>query len=63
MRAYDCPGQGLTLQIIAEREDGTMTVEDCEELSRAVSPALVWKIPSKRRIMPEVSSPVSTGRY
>ena len=31
---------GLTLQIMAEREDGTMTVEDCEEVSRAVSPAL-----------------------
>ncbi len=26
---------GLTLQIMAEREDGTMTVEDCEEVSRA----------------------------
>ena len=26
---------GLTLQIMAEREDGTMTVEDCEKVSRA----------------------------
>ena len=31
---------GLTLQVMAEREDGTMTVEDCEEVSRAISPAL-----------------------
>ena len=31
---------GLTLQIMAERPDGTMTVEDCETVSRAVSPAL-----------------------
>src|SRR5690554_843105 len=31
---------GLTLQIMAEREDGTMDVEGCEEASRAVSPAL-----------------------
>ena len=30
----------VTLQIMAERNDGTMTVEDCEEVSRAVSPAL-----------------------
>jgi ribosome maturation factor RimP len=31
---------GLTLQVMAERPDGTMTVEDCEEVSRAISPAL-----------------------
>ena len=28
------------LQVMAERDDGTMTVEDCEEVSRAISPAL-----------------------
>jgi len=31
---------GTTLQIMAERPDGTMTVEDCERVSRDVSPAL-----------------------
>src|SRR5690606_24217691 len=31
---------GQTLQIMAERPDGTMTVEDCELVSRTVSPVL-----------------------
>jgi len=31
---------GSTLQIMAEREDGTMTVQDCEALSMAISPVL-----------------------
>jgi ribosome maturation factor RimP len=31
---------GQTLQIMAERPDGTMTVEDCELLSRTVAPVL-----------------------
>ena len=29
---------GMTVQIMAERPDGTMTVEDCERISRALSP-------------------------
>ena len=29
---------GCTVQIMAEREDGTMTVADCEAVSRALSP-------------------------
>jgi ribosome maturation factor RimP len=48
---------GLTLQIMAEREDGTMTVEDCEELSRAVSPALDVEDPIEKAYHLEVSSP------
>ena len=48
---------GLTLQIMAEREDGTMTVEDCEEVSRAVSPALDVDDPIDRAYHLEVSSP------
>lgn len=48
---------GLTLQIMAEREDGTMTVEDCEEVSRAVSPALDVDDPIDRSYHLEVSSP------
>lgn len=31
---------GLTVQVMAERPDGTMTIEDCEAASRALSPAL-----------------------
>src|SRR3974390_2817433 len=31
---------GQTLQIMAERPDGTMTVEDCEAASQALSPEL-----------------------
>jgi ribosome maturation factor RimP len=48
---------GLTLQIMAEREDGTMTVEDCEEASRALSPALDVEDPIERNYHLEVSSP------
>ena len=48
---------GLTLQIMAEREDGTMTVEDCEELSRAVAPVLDVEDPIDKAYHLEVSSP------
>jgi ribosome maturation factor RimP len=48
---------GLTLQIMAERQDGTMTVEDCEEVSRAISPALDVEDPIEKAYHLEVSSP------
>lgn len=48
---------GATLQIMAERLDGTMTVEDCEELSRAVSPILDVEDPIDKAYHLEVSSP------
>ena len=48
---------GLTLQIMAERDDGTMTVEDCEEVSRAVSPALDVDDPIDKAYHLEVTSP------
>ena len=48
---------GLTLQIMAERDDGTMTVEDCEEVSRAVSPVLDMEGPIEKAYHLEVSSP------
>lgn len=48
---------GCTLQIMAERPDGTMTVEDCETISRAVSPALDVEDPINRAYHLEVSSP------
>ena len=48
---------GLTLQVMAERPDGTMTVEDCEEASRALSPALDVEDPIEKAYNLEVSSP------
>jgi ribosome maturation factor RimP len=48
---------GLTLQVMAEREDGTMTVTDCEEVSRAISPALDVDDPIDKAYHLEVSSP------
>ncbi|MEO3997526.1 ribosome maturation factor RimP [Mesorhizobium sp. CAU 1732] len=48
---------GMTLQIMAERLDGTMTVEDCEEVSRAVSPVLDVEDPLDKAYHLEVSSP------
>ncbi|MBH0237666.1 ribosome maturation factor RimP [Methylobrevis albus] len=48
---------GATLQIMAERPDGGMTVEDCETVSRAISPALDVEDPIDRAYYLEVSSP------
>lgn len=48
---------GCTLQIMAERPDGTMNVEDCETISRGVSPALDVEDPISRAYHLEVSSP------
>ncbi|MHB2266672.1 ribosome maturation factor RimP [Aliihoeflea sp. PC F10.4] len=47
---------GLTLQVMAERFDGTMTVEDCEDVSRAISPALDVDDPIEKAYHLEVSS-------
>ncbi|MDB5552203.1 MAG: ribosome maturation factor RimP [Rhizobium sp.] len=48
---------GLTLQIMAERPDGIMTVQDCEKLSMAVSPVLDVDDPIDKAYHLEVSSP------
>ena len=48
---------GLTLQIMAERNDGTMTVQDCEALSQAISPALDVDDPVEKAYHLEMSSP------
>lgn len=48
---------GLTLQIMAERFDGTMTVEDCEQVSMAVSPLLDVEDPIDKAYHLEISSP------
>jgi ribosome maturation factor RimP len=46
-----------TLQIMAERPDGTMTAEDCAKLSRAISPVLEEDDPIADPYTLEVSSP------
>jgi ribosome maturation factor RimP len=48
---------GLTLQIMAERLDGTIDVEGCEAISKAVSPVLEAEDPVSRAYHLEVSSP------
>jgi ribosome maturation factor RimP len=48
---------GCTVQIMAERPDGRMSVEDCETVSRAVSPALDVDDPIDRAYHLEISSP------
>ena len=48
---------GMTVQIMAERPDGTMGVDDCELLSRNVSPALDVADPIAGEYHLEVSSP------
>ncbi len=48
---------GATLQIMAERPDGSMTVDDCEILSRDISPALDVEDPIDRAYHLEISSP------
>jgi ribosome maturation factor RimP len=48
---------GCTVQVMAERPDGTMTVDDCEALSRALSPVLDVADPIDRAYRLEVSSP------
>jgi len=49
--------EGCTVQIMAERADGSMTVEDCEMLSRALSPVLDVSDPIDRAYRLEISSP------
>ncbi|MEX0853723.1 MAG: ribosome maturation factor RimP [Bauldia sp.] len=48
---------GVTLQVMAERADGTMSIEDCEAVSRDLSPALDVEDPIDRAYHLEVSSP------
>jgi ribosome maturation factor RimP len=48
---------GCTVQIMAERPDGTMSVEDCEAVSRAISPVLDLEDPVDRAYNLEISSP------
>ena len=49
--------QGQTLQIMAERPDGTMNVAGCEEASTAISPVLEVEDPIIEAYTLEMSSP------
>jgi ribosome maturation factor RimP len=46
-----------TVQIMAERPDGTMAIEDCEAASRALSPVFDVEDPIDREYRLEISSP------
>jgi len=48
---------GCTVQIMAERPDGTMSVDDCEIISKAISPVLDLEDPIERAYYLEISSP------
>jgi ribosome maturation factor RimP len=48
---------GCTVQIMAERPDGTMAIEDCEAASRALSPVFDVEDPIDREYRLEISSP------
>jgi ribosome maturation factor RimP len=48
---------GITVQIMAERPDGSMAIEDCEAASRALSPVFDAEDPIEREYRLEVSSP------
>jgi ribosome maturation factor RimP len=50
-------GEGKTLQVMAERPDGTLTIEDCETISRDISPLLDVHDPIAGAYRLEVSSP------
>ena len=48
---------GCTVQIMAEKPDGTMAIEDCEAASRALSPVLDVADPVEGAYQLEISSP------
>lgn len=48
---------GVTLQIFAEKADGTMSVEDCEAASNVISPLLDVDDPIGKAYSLEMSSP------
>ena len=48
---------GCTVQIMVERPDGSMTIEECEAASRSVSPVLDAADPIDRAYRLEISSP------
>jgi len=48
---------GCTVQIMAERPDGTMSIDDCEAASRALSPVIDVSDPIEGSYRLEISSP------
>jgi ribosome maturation factor RimP len=50
-------GEGPTIQIMAERPDGTVSIEDCEAISVALSPVFDVEEPMAQAYRLEVSSP------
>lgn len=48
---------GCTVQVMAERPDGTMTIDDCEAVSRTLSPVLDVADPIDAAYRLEISSP------
>jgi len=48
---------GMTVQIMAERPDGTMGIHECEEISRNIAPVLDAEDPISKAYHLEVSSP------
>jgi ribosome maturation factor RimP len=48
---------GCTVQVMAERPDGSMAIEECEAVSRALSPVLDVADPVDRAYRLEISSP------
>jgi ribosome maturation factor RimP len=48
---------GCTVQVMAERGDGTLQIEECEAISRALSPVLDAADPVDRAYRLEISSP------
>jgi ribosome maturation factor RimP len=48
---------GCTVQVMAERPDGSMQIEDCEAISKALSPVLDVADPIERAYRLEISSP------
>jgi len=51
------PGAPITLQIMAEKPDGTMEIDDCAALSQAVSAIMDVEDPIEKEYALEVSSP------
>src|SRR3954464_4048824 len=49
--------EGCTVQIMAERPDGSMSIEDCEAASRALSPVMDVADPVPQAYRLEMSSP------
>jgi ribosome maturation factor RimP len=50
-------GSGATVQIMAERHDGTMSIDDCERASQALSPVFDVEEPMAQAYRLELSSP------